>query len=95
MIFLTAIEGLLWCGTVPGALDNIKLKKIHFWLLKALKIRVSWGEGRGRWGAIQSILERGTCHSFGKRWVESVPLCSFRAIIEVGGGDFLSQRHGV
>lgn len=69
MIFLTAVEGLLWCGTVPGALEDMRLKKIHSWPLKIfLKIRVK--------GAVESFLEERTCLSSGKQWAQSVHQCA-------------------
>lgn len=41
MPVLTTVEGLLWCGTMPGALEDMKLKESYSWLCKAfLKIRV-------------------------------------------------------
>lgn len=74
MPVLTTVEGLLWCGTMPGALEDMKLKESYSWLCKAfLKIRV-----RGPIEGFSFIFffEERICCSFGKHEVESAHQCA-------------------
>lgn len=78
MLLPTAVEGLLWCGTAPGALEDMKLKETYSWLCEAFyKIRVRRPiEGCFLFFVFVFLFEERIYCSFGKHGVESAYQCA-------------------